>query len=316
MFKIKSITFYIFIALLIVSPSVWSQKDDESSVESTPELTPVQATSLAVAYYRHLETHRNDTGRAPSPPLIRDDYAEILLRQLGNDSIAEKWMKSPMCSGGVNMMALRSRSIDDWLLQDQKRQFVNLGAGMCTRPYRLDWENHGDMVIFEVEKDAALLKFKRDTLANAGHKPKVRVIDVQSDVTAENLTEVLIRAGFDPSIPTNWLAEGLLGYLPASSHIEIFRRLRKVSAPGSRISAWNSSPWIRDLYHSIGMDLPHVGLREAKETKNDIIAAGWIKNVTVWNDENTFWPMYKRAMNVPLYSIVAEANDGKEKPEL
>lgn len=43
-------------------------------------------------------------------------------------------------------------------------------------------------------------------------------------------------AGFDPSRPTVWLAEGLLPYLPADAERMLFERVQELSAPGSRIA--------------------------------------------------------------------------------
>jgi len=43
--------------------------------------------------------------------------------------------------------------------------------------------------------------------------------------------------GFDPSLPTAWLAEGLLMYLPADAQDRLFENITVLSAPGSRISA-------------------------------------------------------------------------------
>jgi methyltransferase (TIGR00027 family) len=47
----------------------------------------------------------------------------------------------------------------------------------------------------------------------------------------------LREAGFDPSAPTAWLAEGLLMYLPADAQDGLFDRVTELSAPGSRVAA-------------------------------------------------------------------------------
>jgi methyltransferase (TIGR00027 family) len=43
--------------------------------------------------------------------------------------------------------------------------------------------------------------------------------------------------GFDPSVPTAWLAEGLLMYLPAEAQDRLFEHITELSAAGSRVSA-------------------------------------------------------------------------------
>jgi methyltransferase (TIGR00027 family) len=46
----------------------------------------------------------------------------------------------------------------------------------------------------------------------------------------------LRNAGFEPSAPTAWAAEGLLPYLPADAHDLLFERIHLLSARDSRIA--------------------------------------------------------------------------------
>jgi methyltransferase (TIGR00027 family) len=52
----------------------------------------------------------------------------------------------------------------------------------------------------------------------------------------ENWTAQLIGAGFEPTRPTAWLAEGLLIYLSADQAANLLSAVGELSAPGSRIS--------------------------------------------------------------------------------
>jgi O-methyltransferase involved in polyketide biosynthesis len=117
----------------------------KEEMSANSQLSEVQATSLLVAYLRHMETTRSRIGnnQPPSPPLIQDDFAQILLDQLlvgnNNKHMIDQWRQDPFLPLGINMLAIRTRTIGDWLLQGKGHaQIVNLGAGMCTRPYRLD----------------------------------------------------------------------------------------------------------------------------------------------------------------------------------
>ena len=56
-------------------------------------------------------------------------------------------------------------------------------------------------------------------------------VDLRDDWAA-----ALTSAGFDPSQPTAWLAEGLLPYLPAEAQDRLFEILTELSAPGSRVA--------------------------------------------------------------------------------
>ena len=46
----------------------------------------------------------------------------------------------------------------------------------------------------------------------------------------------LIEAGFDPSQPTAWSAEGLLGYLPPEAQDKLLDTITELSAVGSRVA--------------------------------------------------------------------------------
>ena len=48
--------------------------------------------------------------------------------------------------------------------------------------------------------------------------------------------KALREAGFDPTEPTAWAAEGLLPYLPADAQDLLFERIDELSARGSRIA--------------------------------------------------------------------------------
>ncbi|KAA8877294.1 SAM-dependent methyltransferase, partial [Nocardia colli] len=50
--------------------------------------------------------------------------------------------------------------------------------------------------------------------------------------------------GFDPGVPTAWLVEGLLRYVPADAQDRLLTAIAALSAPGSRV-AINTTP--RDL---------------------------------------------------------------------
>ena len=46
----------------------------------------------------------------------------------------------------------------------------------------------------------------------------------------------LLDSGFDPALPTAWLAEGLLPYLPAAAEAQLLAKIDELSAPGSQVS--------------------------------------------------------------------------------
>ena len=80
-----------------------------------------------------------------------------------------------------------------------------------------------------------MIEFKTRTLAGLGAAPtadrRTVGIDLRDDWPA-----ALRAAGFDPTQPTAWIAEGLLVYLPPEAQDRLFDNITELSAPGSRLA--------------------------------------------------------------------------------
>ena len=113
------------------------------------------------------------------------------------------------------------------------RQMVILAAGLDSRAYRLDWPQ--GTVVYEIDQPK-VLEYKSKTLAEHGAEPAAQRREVAVDLR-HDWPAALKAAGFDPTRPTAWLAEGLLMYLPAEAQDLLFERITELSAPGSRVSA-------------------------------------------------------------------------------
>jgi len=273
-------------------------------------LTPVQETSLLVAYWRMLETGRSSMKNAPSPSLMQDEFASILVDKLASKEILEKYKSSPFLSIGINCLAIRTRVIDDWLLSrgDSPRQIVNLGAGMCTRPYRLYF---GDStVVYEVD-DPDLLKAKRQVLREAGHEPRGKVVDVAGDVTEmEQLSESLVKNGYDSSLPTDWIGEGLFAYLDPPHHLAVLKGAKHLGGRrGSRFIFTAADPFCQDyVVNMMGVEMPWAGLRPIPDVVEELKDSGWSKDVTVLGDDD-YMQMFQRTVTLPIFLVMAEAAD-------
>jgi methyltransferase (TIGR00027 family) len=89
--------------------------------------------------------------------------------------------------------------------------------------------------VFEIDT-AAVLDFKAATLAAGGVaesavERRAVAVDLRDDWPA-----ALRSAGFDPAVPTVWVAEGLLVYLDADECDRLLDLIGSLSAPGSRIA--------------------------------------------------------------------------------
>jgi len=120
------------------------------------------------------------------------------------------------------------------------RQVVILAAGLDSRAFRLDWP--AGTTVYEIDQPQ-VVHYKTTTLESAGAAPTADRRPVQVDLR-DDWAAALTAAGFDPSQPTAWLAEGLLPYLPGDAQDRLFDLVTAHSAAGSRIAveAFNLHP--------------------------------------------------------------------------
>jgi methyltransferase (TIGR00027 family) len=198
----------------------------------------VGSTALGVAAARAAETESEN-------PLIQDPFARAFLEAAGDGT----WslMANPTKSAEltdldpdllarmrvmIDFMAVRTAFFDEYFLNgvgSGVRQVVILAAGLDARAWRLPWPD--GTAVYELDQ-AKVLEFKSTTLRNRGAHPTSRLMSVAVDLRQDWPT-ALQEAGFDPSIPTVWSAEGLLRYLPARAQDLLFERVQALSPSGS-----------------------------------------------------------------------------------
>ena len=211
--------------------SVRSEGDSWDITES------VGATALSVAAARAVET-------ATADPLIRDQFAYLLvstagrpwarlatdLEWIGDDDHGRRAHRL-----AIDYQAVRTHFFDTYFADAVGagiRQAVILAAGLDSRAFRLDWP--AGTTVYEIDQPE-VVGYKTATLESAGAAPtatrRTVAVDLRDDWPA-----ALTSAGFDPSQPTAWLAEGLLPYLPAEAQDRLFEMLTELSAPGSQVA--------------------------------------------------------------------------------
>jgi methyltransferase (TIGR00027 family) len=130
---------------------------------------------------------------------------------------------------------IRTRYFDDYLLAAAAAgcaQVVLLAAGLDTRAFRLDWPP--GVRVYELDLPD-LLEVKERVLADAGAAATCERVVVPADLTGDWLPR-LTAGGFDREMPTAWLVEGLLVYLPPSAALGVLATLTSASAGGSRLA--------------------------------------------------------------------------------
>ena len=249
--------------------------DDTWDIKSS-----VGTTAVMVAAARAVETEQPDA-------LIRDPYAKLLVTNAGAGVLWES-MLDPAVAAKVEALdaesaahiqhmrgyqAVRTNFFDTYFedaVADGIRQVVILASGLDSRAYRLRWP--AGTVVYEVDQPQ-VIEFKTRTLAELGAAPtaerRVVAIDLRDDWPA-----ALRAAGFDPTQPSAWSAEGLLGYLPPDAQDRLLDTITELSAPGSRLateSAPNLPPGdedkmkermqtISERWRAHGFDLDMAGL--------------------------------------------------------
>jgi methyltransferase (TIGR00027 family) len=135
----------------------------------------------------------------------------------------------------ANAMAVRTAFFDNFFIEATAagvRQAVILAAGLDSRAYRLPWPP--GTAVFEVDQPQ-VIEFKTTTLAALGAQPTADRRTVAVDLR-EDWPAALQEAGFDPTQRTAWIAEGLLGYLPAEAQDRLLDQITAHSAAGSRFA--------------------------------------------------------------------------------
>jgi methyltransferase (TIGR00027 family) len=197
----------------------------------------VGATALSVAAARAVET-------AATEPLIRDEFAYLLvssagrpwarlasdLEWIGDDEHGRRTHRL-----AVDYQAVRTHYFDTYFadaVDAGVRQVVILAAGLDSRAFRLDWP--AGTTVYEIDQPQ-VVSYKTSTLESAGAAPTADRRTVSVDLR-DDWAAALTAAGFNPSQPTAWLAEGLLPYLPAEAQDRLFEILTSLSAPGSQVA--------------------------------------------------------------------------------
>jgi len=211
----------------------------------------VGATALGVAAARATETESEN-------PLISDPFARVFLDAAGDGvwnmfglselprEVAEAEPDVALqLRMRVDYMAARTAFFDKFFTDAANagvRQVVILAAGLDSRAWRLPWPD--GTTVYELDR-RQVLEFKTSTLDEYGAEPTSRRVGVPVDLR-HDWPIALREAGFGPSSPSVWSAEGLLPFLPSAAQDLLFERVQALSAAGSRIAVEAPGPEFND----------------------------------------------------------------------
>jgi methyltransferase (TIGR00027 family) len=223
-----------------------------------PTLDAIERTALLTAALRAEESRRPDR-------LYEDPYAAAFAGDVGPALLAE--VRAVTFPAGrrrtlpstPDYNAIRTRFFDDYLrdavLDPAMNQVVLAPVGMDARAFRLPWPRR--IRLFELDRPV-VLSVKDEMLGDAPCAVDRRPVGV--DLRDDGWTDRLLAAGYDPTLPSTWLLEGLLYYVHEQDVHRILNRVRAMTAPGSLVAA--------DMINRAALRLPNMrGLLD--------VFAGW-----------------------------------------
>ena len=190
-----------------------------------------------IAAMRALESRRPEKLR-----ICYDPYARHLIRGkfrfVAQSRLVTKLLyayiekKGPGLPAGI---AARTRYIDDIVKHDianGAKQVVIMGAGLDMRPFRLDVLK--DIHVFEVDFPATQA-LKREKLKSIELPERHHLTYVPIDFNKDDLGTELAKAGYDSTIKTLFIWEGVTMYLDADSVDTTLKYIASNSAPESTL---------------------------------------------------------------------------------
>jgi methyltransferase (TIGR00027 family) len=174
----------------------------------------VSGTAFVVAEFRAEEN-------GAATPLYRDSVVGLFLNDESRDAAGRVAASFPPVK---DMVKVRTKYFDDVLerhIRSHVRQVVILGAGLDTRAVR---KQAADVRYFEID-DAATLALKQTCYQQQGVNVNVKFIP--GNYVTDGLIDLLKRNDFDFDLPTYFIWEGNVMYLPLDSVKHTLAELRR-----------------------------------------------------------------------------------------
>jgi methyltransferase (TIGR00027 family) len=193
--------------------------------------TQTSATAKGTAAMRAIESEKPDNERICYDPFARNLTDKIFYFMIK--------LFAPFgerrTHGGLTFIVCRCRYFDDYIhecLQSGTSQLVILGAGLDSRAYRDDILKEVDR-IYEVDHPATQAN-KIERVKKIFGKISSKITYVPVDINDETLNKLLTH-GFDRSIKSLFIWEGVTYYLNAEAVYATLAWVQANAAPGSSI---------------------------------------------------------------------------------
>jgi methyltransferase (TIGR00027 family) len=169
-------------------------------------------TAIGIAIVRGIESEKPEERRICYDPYASQLVSPFLYKFVRFfDKIGYSEIKGP---GVMGFLTVRDRHIDEYLkacLADGLEQLVILGAGLDARAYRFEELKNG-IKVFEVDHPASQAT-KLEKLEQVFGSPPAHVTYVGIDFNAQRLDQRLFESGYDESLKTFFIWQGVTQYL-------------------------------------------------------------------------------------------------------
>jgi methyltransferase (TIGR00027 family) len=220
--------------------------DNEEDLDAGVGQTARWAAAMRAAEHKHPRALLKD-------PLARIFAGESAMKKVG--ASLEDYMKKSSPNSHSHI-AIRARAFDDIIEEElgvnesaELEQVVNLGAGMCTRAWRLHFPSQ--ISWYEVDRPESI-RLREKLVRSVGIPPQVDdfyMIPVDLSLSMDNmLTNVLKKRSFDTKAPTIVVMEGLLMYLSIPDIQKLANELNElISGSACIVASCINDAFLHDL---------------------------------------------------------------------
>ncbi len=216
---------------------------------------------MFVCQGRAVADGRLAVGRFGDPAAVRllrpDELADVeLARSETSTSDWRRRLAVEALRACAQVVVPRSVAIDDAVGAAANRQVVIVGAGLDTRPWRLDALAEATVVLVDHPASLADAQQRSDGLAPI---PR-RLERIAVDLSLTSLDEAL-EGSHDRTEPTTWIWEGVVPYLTRPEVEATVAAIASRSAPGSVVIVGYQTP---SLVATVGRRLARLAARVAR----------------------------------------------------
>jgi len=188
---------------------------------------PIPFTARLTAYHRAQETKRRN-------PLLVDPFADCLAGDLTSFDQNHRYTTRRGDYAVIRSYYIEEELLRPWCNEVSESGIALLGAGLDSRAYRFTPLRKNKHTVFEVDLPA-IIDYKEAVLRD--EEPLCNLVRIPADLSEPGWHSLLPENGFSSSIPSFWILEGLLYYLPRHRVVSLLKKLAEISHEGSTIFA-------------------------------------------------------------------------------